>query len=108
MEARLAEMDQKSSTRVGELSVLLQQRIAQSKKFFIFIDALDEFEPREQRTLLDSLESLGSRGAGPRVFLAGRESLHQELKDKVPGIERLSMASAEAKADIALYVKEAL
>ncbi|KAK3294819.1 uncharacterized protein B0H64DRAFT_195872 [Chaetomium fimeti] len=108
MEARLAEMDQNPSTGLGELTVLLRERLAQSEKFFIFIDALDEFEPRERRALLDLLASLSSSGSGPRVFLAGRESLRAELKDKLPGIERLSMASVEAMPDIARYVKQAL
>ena len=101
-------MDQKPSTGVGELTVLLRQRLAQAETFYIFIDALDEFEPRERRALLDLLASLGSSGSGPKVFLAGRESLSGELKDKLPGIERLSMASTEANADIALFISEAL
>ncbi|KAK4118223.1 hypothetical protein N657DRAFT_405117 [Parathielavia appendiculata] len=108
MEASLVEMDQKPSTGVGELTVLLRQKLAHSEKFFIFIDALDDFEPRERRALLDLLASLGSSETGLRVFLAGRESLRGELEDKLPGIERLSTASADAKSDIALYVKEAL
>ncbi len=108
MEASLVEMNQKPSTGVGELTVLLRQRLAQSEKFFIFIDALDEFEPRERRELLDVLASLGSSGSGLRVFLAGRESLRGELHDKLPATECLSMASAEANTDIALYIKEAL
>jgi hypothetical protein len=108
MEASLVEMDLKPSTGVGELTVLLRQRLAQSEKFFIFIDALDEFEPRERRELLNLLASLGSSGSGLRVFLAGRESLREELNDKLSGIERLSMASAEAMTDVALYVQEAL
>ncbi len=108
MEASLVEMDQKPSTGVGELTVLLRRRLAQSEKFFIFIDALDEFEPRERRELLNLLASLGSSGSGLRVFLAGRESLRGELNDKLSGIERLSMASVEAMADVALYVEEAL
>ena len=90
------------------MTVLLRQRLTQSEKFFIFIDALDEFEPRERRVLLNSLASLRSNGLGLRVFLIGRESLCGELYDKLPGIERLSMALAEAITDIALYVEEAL
>ena len=108
VEASLVEMDQNPSTGIGELTALLRQRLTQSEKFFIFIDALDEFEPRERRALLDLFASLGSNGSGLRVFLAGRDSLSGELRDKLPGIERLSMASAEANTDIALYVKEAL
>lgn len=108
MEAILVETDQNPSTGIGELTVLLRQRLTQSEKFFIFIDALDEFEHRERRALLDLLVSLGSSESNPRVFVAGRESLRGELKAKLPGIERLSMASAEARTDIALYVKEAL
>jgi hypothetical protein len=108
MEASLVEMDLKPSTGVGELTRVLRQRLAQSERFFIFIDALDEFEPRERRELLDLLASLGSSGSGLRVFLAGRESLREELNDKLSGIERLSMASAEAMTDVALYVQGAL
>jgi hypothetical protein len=108
VEARLVEMDQKPSTGLDELAVVLQQRVAQSEQFFIFIDAMDEFEPQERRALLDVLASLESSGSRLRVFLAGRDSLSSELKGKLPGIERLSMASAEAKADIAVYIKEAL
>lgn len=108
MEARLVELNQKPSTGLGELTALLQQRLAQSERFYIFIDAMDEFEPRERRALLDILESLGSNESRLRVFLAGRDSLSAELNERLPGIERLSMASAEAKTDIAVYVKEAL
>ena len=90
------------------MTVLLQQRLAQSEKFFIFIDALDEFEPRERHELLNLLVSLGSSGSGLRVFLVGRESLRGELHDKLSGIERLSMASVEAMTDVALYIQEAL
>ena len=107
-EASLVQMDLNPSTGVGELTVLLQQRLAQSKRFSIFIDALDEFEPKERRELLNLLASLGSSGSGLRVFLAGRESLREEINDKLPGIKRLSMASAGAMVDVALYVQEAL
>lgn len=109
VEASLIEVDLKPSPGVDEWTVLLRQRLAQSEKFYIFIDALDEFEPKERRALIDLLASLGSSGgSGLRVFLAGRESLSGELKDKFPGIERLSMASAGANTDVALYVNEAL
>ncbi|KAH6621546.1 hypothetical protein B0J18DRAFT_229761 [Chaetomium sp. MPI-SDFR-AT-0129] len=109
MEAKLAEIRHNPTAGIDELTVLLQQRLAQSERFFIFIDALDEFEPRERRALLDFIVSLGpAAGLGPKVFLAGRESLSGELQDKLPGIERISMASVEAKTDIAAYVKETL
>ncbi|KAK3898976.1 hypothetical protein C8A05DRAFT_46840 [Staphylotrichum tortipilum] len=110
VEASLAEIDQNPAAGVDTLTVFFRQRLAQSEKFFIFIDALDEFEPRERRVLLEFLASLdiGSNEPGPKVFLAGRESLSGELKDKLPGIERISMASAEAKTDIAAYIKETL
>ncbi len=94
---------------MNALMVLLRQRLAQSERFFIFIDALDEFEPRERRSLLDSIASLElAAGFGPKVFLAGRESLSGELQDKLSGIERISLASAEAKTDISAYIKETL
>ncbi len=102
------ELDQNPSTGVSELTVLLRQILAQSDRSYIFIDSLDEFEPGERRDLLDCLASLGSSGPGLKVFLAGRESLSGELKDKLPGIERLSMASVGANTDVTLYVKEAL
>ncbi len=105
MEATLEELDRNPSPDFDKLTALLRQRLDQSETFFIFIDALDEFEPRERRILLGFLASLGQ---GPKVFLAGRESLSGELSDKLPGIEHLSMASEGAKTDIALYVKEAL
>jgi hypothetical protein len=108
MEASLVRMDLNPSTGVAELTVLLQQSLAQSERFFIFIDALDEFQPRERRELLNVLASLGSTGSGLRVFLAGRESLREEINHKFSGIERLSMASAAAMTDIALYVQETL
>ncbi|KAK4164976.1 ankyrin repeat-containing protein [Cladorrhinum sp. PSN259] len=108
MEADLVEMDQKPFTGLVELTVLLRKRVAQSKMLYIFIDALDEFEATERRTLLNLLVSLGSSGSGLKVFLAGRESLSGELKGKLTGIEHVSMASAQAKPDISLYIEEAL
>jgi hypothetical protein len=108
MEADLVEMEQKPSTGLAELMVLLRKKVAQSKMFYIFIDALDEFEATERISLLDTLVSLNSGGSSLRVFLAGRESLSGELKGKLTCIERVSMASAEANVDIALYIEEAL
>ncbi len=108
MEANLVEMDRKPYTGLDELTVLLQQRVTQSEIFYIFIDALDEFEPRERRLLLRILASLNSDQPALRIFLAGRESLNEELKEKLPGIERVSMMSVEANADIALFTEEAL
>ena len=107
-EADLVEIDQKPSTGLVELTVLLRKRVAQSKIFYIFIDALDEFEPTERRALLNLLVSLDSGGSGLRVFLAGRESLSGELKSKLTGIGHVSMASAQANPDISLYIEEAL
>lgn len=108
MEADLSEMDQKPSTGLVELTILLRKRVAQSKMFYIFIDALDEFGATERRALLNLLVSLGSGGSGLRVFLAGRESLSGELKGKLTGIEHVSMASAQANPDISLYIEEVL
>lgn len=105
---RLEDLDRNPSTGINELAALLRQRLIQLKKFYIFIDALDELEPRERHYLVDLLAHLGLSTPSLKVFLAGRESLREELKKKLPGIERLSMASAEASADIALYIKEAL
>lgn len=106
--ASLAEIDQNPSTGIQELTALLRRRLAQSKTFYIFIDALDELDPIERRSLLDLLVTLGSTTPNIKVFLAGRESLSAELKKRLPDIEHLSMASPGAKADIALYIKEAL
>jgi hypothetical protein len=108
IEASLVQMDLNPSTGVGELTGLLQQILVQSERLFIFIDALDEFEPKERRELVNVFASLGSTGSCLSVFLAGRESIREEINDKLPGIERLSMASAAVMTDIALYVQEAL
>jgi hypothetical protein len=108
MEADLAEMDQKPYTGLVELTLLLRKKIAQSKMFYIFIDALDEFEATERRALLSVLVSLGTGGLGLRVFLAGRESLNRELKGKLTGIEHVSMAPAQGNSDISLYIEEIL
>ncbi|KAF4832028.1 hypothetical protein CGCTS75_v004942 [Colletotrichum tropicale] len=106
-EARLMELDRKPSSELGELTSLLRQAIDQSDTFYIFIDALDEFEPRERRALLDSLVSVAS-GSRLRVFISSRESLSGELKDRIPTIETVLMASPEAKIDIATFVEETL
>lgn len=104
---RLAELNRKPSSELGELTSLLRQTIDQSDIFYIFIDALDEFEPAERRALLSSLVSIGS-GSGLRVFLSSRESLSGELRDRIPTINTVLMASAEAKIDIAAFVEETL
>ncbi|KAF4873482.1 Ankyrin repeat and KH domain-containing protein 1 [Colletotrichum siamense] len=106
-EERLTELDRKPSSELGELTSLLQQAIDQSDTFYIFIDALDEFEPAERRALLDSLVSVAS-GSRLRVFVSGRESMSGELRDRIPTIETVSMASPEAKIDIATLVQETL
>ncbi|KAH0435885.1 hypothetical protein CcaCcLH18_04667 [Colletotrichum camelliae] len=85
----------------------LDPAIDQSDTFYVFIDALDEFEPVERRALLDSLVSVAS-GSRLRVFISSRESLSGELRDKIPTIETVLMASPEAKIDIATFVEETL
>jgi hypothetical protein len=92
----------------GELVVFLRRRIAQSEIFYIFLDALDEFEPIERRALLDSLASLASGGPRLRVFLTSRGNLSGELRRRFPTIENVTMASVDVDSDIALYVEEAL
>ncbi|KAF4810565.1 Ankyrin repeat and KH domain-containing protein 1 [Colletotrichum siamense] len=106
-EARLIELDRKPSSELGELASLLQWAIDQSDTFYVFIDALDEFEPAERRALLDSLVSVAS-GSRLRVFISSRESLSGELKDRIPTIETVLMTSPEAKIDIATFVEETL
>ncbi|EQB44797.1 hypothetical protein CGLO_16412 [Colletotrichum gloeosporioides Cg-14] len=106
-EARLMELDRKPSSELRELTLLLRQAIDQSDIFYIFIDALDEFEPAERRALLDSLVSVAS-GSRLRVFISSRESLSGELRDSIPTIETVLMASPEAKNDIATFVEETL
>ncbi|KAF4918219.1 Ankyrin repeat domain-containing protein 29 [Colletotrichum viniferum] len=106
-EARLMELDRKPSSELGELTSVLRQAIDQSDTFYIFIDALDEFEPAERRALLDSLVSVAS-GSRLRVFISSRESLSGELRDRLPTIETVLMASPEAKIDIATFVEETL
>ncbi|KAK2034715.1 hypothetical protein LX32DRAFT_375278 [Colletotrichum zoysiae] len=106
-EARLTELDRKPSSELSDLTSLLLQKIEQSKRFYVFIDALDEFEPVQRRALLGSLASVVS-GSRLRVFISSRESLSGELKDKLPTIHTVSMASAEARIDIATFVNETL
>ncbi|KAF3808773.1 hypothetical protein GCG54_00010964 [Colletotrichum gloeosporioides] len=106
-ETRLIELDRKPSSELGELTSLLRQVIDQSDTFYIFIDALDEFEPAERRALLDSLVSVAS-GSRLRVFVSSRESMSGELRGWIPTIEIVLMASPEAKIDIATFVQEIL
>ncbi|KAF4844111.1 putative ankyrin repeat protein R863 [Colletotrichum siamense] len=106
-EARLTELDRKPSSELGELTSLLQWAIDQSDIFYVFIDALDEFEPTERRDLLDSLVSVAS-SSRLRVFISSRESLSGELRDRIPTIGTILMASPEAKIDIATFVGETL
>ncbi|KAF0323961.1 hypothetical protein GQ607_008666 [Colletotrichum asianum] len=106
-EARLKELDRKPSSELGELTSLLRRAIDQSDTFYIFIDALDEFELAERRALLDSLVSVASR-CRLRVFVSSRESLSGELRDRIPTIETVLMASPEAKIDIATFVEGTL
>ncbi|CAI0650533.1 unnamed protein product [Colletotrichum noveboracense] len=106
-ETRLKELDRRPSSELGELTSLLRRAIDQSDTFYIFIDALDEFELAERRALLDSLVSVASESR-LRVFVSSRESLSGELRDRIPTIETVSMASPEAKIDIATFVQETL
>ena len=45
LEASLVALNQKPFTELNDLKPLLSKRIDQSRAFYIFIDALDEFEP---------------------------------------------------------------
>lgn len=106
-EANLDELDRNPFSSLDQLRTLLRQKIDKSEVFYIFIDALDEFEPRERQALLDSLVQLSSKSC-LRVFLASRESLSVELKHIIPALGVVSMTSVEARIDISLFVEETL
>ncbi|KAF6808515.1 ankyrin repeat-containing protein, partial [Colletotrichum sojae] len=106
-ESQLAELDRMPSSDMDLLTTLLRQIFRQTKIFYVFIDGLDEFEPTTRRALLESLASIDSESRF-RVFLSSRESLSGELKDRVPSIATVSMASTQAMADIGIFVKETL
>ncbi|KAF6787047.1 ankyrin repeat-containing protein [Colletotrichum sojae] len=106
-ETSLRELDRKPSSGIDQLTDLLNQRINQSGVFYVFIDALDEFQPTERRALFKSLASLIT-GSRLRVFLASRENLSDELREKIPNIGIVSMASTETSNDIATFVEETL
>ncbi|RDA89289.1 hypothetical protein CP532_0587 [Ophiocordyceps camponoti-leonardi (nom. inval.)] len=108
MEAGLRELDRMLCPSLEDLVSLLQQRIALSKSFYLFIDALDECEALERRHLLNALSSLSSMTSGLKIFLAGRESLSVELRRRFPIAEQISVESMEARRDMGLYVEAAL
>ncbi|KAH9231410.1 hypothetical protein K456DRAFT_1739761 [Colletotrichum gloeosporioides 23] len=106
-ETSLRDLDRKPSSVMDHLTELLRQRISQAAVFYVFIDALDELEPADRRALLNSLESLVT-GSRLRVFLASRESFSDELRQRIPNIEIVSMASTEASNDISTFVEETI
>ncbi|RCI15228.1 hypothetical protein L249_6927 [Ophiocordyceps polyrhachis-furcata BCC 54312] len=108
MEAGLRELDRMLCPSLEDLVALLQQRIALSKSFYLFIDALDECDALERRRLLDALSLISNMISGLKIFLAGRESLSVELRREFPIAEQISMESVEARLDMSLYVEAAL
>ncbi|RDA94437.1 hypothetical protein CP533_2254 [Ophiocordyceps camponoti-saundersi (nom. inval.)] len=108
MEAGLRKLDSMLYPSLKDLADLLRQRIALSQTFYLFIDALDECEPLERHHLLDALSSISNTTSKLKIFLAGRESLSVELRQKFPVTEQISTESVEARPDMSVYVEAAL
>lgn len=108
MERQLKELYRKPLVELQDWVRLLRERIEHSSTFFIFVDDLDECDVAERRALLDALSSLATTSTGLRIFIASRDSVSVDLKNKFPRIERVSMACDGLTSDIRLHVEAAV
>jgi len=108
VERQLKKLDRKLFVELRDWVDLLRQRIQLSRTFYLFIDGMDECDAAERRALLDALSSLTITASGLRIFLAGRDSVHMDLRGRFSHVEHISMASDGVTSDIHLYVEAAV
>ncbi|KAI0451730.1 ankyrin repeat-containing domain protein [Xylaria acuta] len=71
---------------------------------YIVIDGLDECERPDRVRLLQALSSLVGIAANTRLFLAGRESLTEEIRTHFPTNRQISMDNPGAHDDMGVYI----
>lgn len=108
IEAKLRSMRTRAYVRLEEWTALLGE-IAQTFSLnYLFLDAVDECETKEQLAILKELSSLASSIPSLKIFLSGREGLSSEMGRRFPNIRHVSTASDLAKPDMAIFVEGAL
>jgi len=108
IESSLLRLEQDLYTDLDGVMELLRLRAAESTKFYLVIDALDEFGSTERRKLLTLLSSLASACSKVKIFLSGRASSIIETKERLPNLDIISMSSIAARSDIAKYIENEL
>lgn len=79
------------------------------KRLYIIIDGLDECEKPNHDDLLEALSSLVETESNVLIFLASRDSIHDQLKQTFPHqFNHLITETSSAQSDIATYVDTAI
>lgn len=76
---------------------ILGIRLQQLKCAFIYIDAVDELDPKVQRELLDVLKELATNYDNTRLFLTGRGHIESEVQNRLQVIQKRKAAPQEIK-----------
>jgi hypothetical protein len=106
IESRLEKIEKHPLSSLEAINDLLEGILALSKACYIIIDALDEFDKSERDILLKTLSSLSTAGGNVKLFLAGRDSLSEEIKRRFQPVYHISMSCTQAQSDISRYISE--
>lgn len=71
--------------RLPEIHVMLIKSILSLRRGFICIDAFDEFAPKHQSEIWDSLQRIVRECPNLRLFITGRPHIRGEVKTYFPG-----------------------
>lgn len=107
VETRLAALFKDAEPDTEDLKALFADVIKSSPKQYIIIDGLDECAKSEKDSILSILDGvLSTFPSKVKIFLAGRESIGQDLKRKFGAIYHRSMRSREVGRDIQSYIED--
>ena len=109
LEKRLAGLFENADPDMADFKHLFADVIESSRKQYIIIDGLDECAKSETNSILSILDSiLSMTSSNVKIFIAGRESVGQDLKHRFGTIYHRSMKSPEVRRDIQSYIEDTI
>ena len=107
LETRLTALLEHTDPDAEDFEPLFTDVIESCPKQYLIVDGLDECAKTERTLILRFLEHVFSRPLSKvKIFLAGRDSVGQDLEQRFGIIYHRSMKSQEVQRDIEAYTKD--
>ncbi|KAH7311613.1 hypothetical protein B0I35DRAFT_514361 [Stachybotrys elegans] len=91
-----------------ECRALLQEQAKLFRSLYMILDGVDECDQTDRSEIWAALNSIIELYPCLKIFVAGRESLSQELRRYFPNLQRISMGNAKAGNDVDIIIKSEL